>query len=184
MEPSSTASVRPAADRVWPTAVVAAAALAAATFVHRGASAQAAAWAFVAVVLVGVAADDLVTRRIRNVVTVPVSLLALLLRVAFDRGAIVEVLVAGAAAFGAFLALAVVARGGFGMGDVKLAAMLGFLLGEQVVPALVVGVVAAGVAAALVLARAGGRGATMAYGPYLALGGALVVLLGHPPRLV
>jgi leader peptidase (prepilin peptidase) / N-methyltransferase len=191
MEPPSTASGKPSAERVhatamnmWPWALPAAIAVAAATLVRHGVSANGVVWALVQVVLVGIAAHDFATRRIKNVVTVPVAVLAVLFRVAFDRGAVVEVVVAGAVAFAAFLVLAIVLRGGLGMGDVKLAAMLGFLLGAEVVPALVVGVVAGGLAAAAVVARGRGRGATMAYGPYLALGGMLVVLLGHPPRLV
>jgi leader peptidase (prepilin peptidase)/N-methyltransferase len=70
------------------------------------------------------------------------------------------------------------------MGDVKLAGMLGFLLGWKVLPALFVGAVAGGVVAGILLTRASGRRATMAYGPYLALGGAAVILFSHPPALI
>lgn len=80
---------------------------------------------------------------------------------------------------GVFLLLAVVGRGAMGLGDVKLAAALGALLGfPQVLLALVIGVFAGGLAAVgLLIAGRGKRGATMAYGPYLALGG-WVALLG------
>ena len=78
---------------------------------------------------------------------------ALLLRVVFERSGLAEVAIAGIAAFAAFL-LALGLRGGIGMGDVKLAAMLGFLLGSEVVPALAAGILLGGVwAVALVAAR-------------------------------
>jgi leader peptidase (prepilin peptidase) / N-methyltransferase len=165
-------------------AVFAAAVLAVGTVVRLGFSLNSLAWAAVQVVLVGVTAYDLTNRRVKNAVTVPVSVLALLLRAAFERSAFVEVIVTGLVAFLAFFALALILRGGLGMGDVKLAAMLGFLLGEKVLPALFIGAIAGGVAGAFLLTRSTGRRATMAYGPYLALGGALVILLAHPPHLI
>lgn len=158
--------------------------VAVATVVRMGLSANSVAWGLIQVVLVSVAVYDLHNRRVKNVVTVPVSVLALLLRIAFEGSDFLEVLVAGVVAFLAFFALALILRGGLGMGDVKLAGMLGFLLGEKVLPALFVGTVAGGVAAAYLLTRSTGRRATMAYGPYLALGGAVAILLTHPPRLI
>ena len=165
-------------------ALVTAAVLAAATVVRLGFSANSVAWAVVQVVLVFVAADDLAHRRVKNVVTIPVSVVAVLFRAVFERSALAEVVIAGLVVFIAFLAVAVVLRGGLGMGDVKLAGMLGFLLGWKVVPALFVGAIAGGVVAAILLTRASGRGSTMAYGPYLALGGAVVILVSHPPALI
>ena len=160
-------------------------ALAVATVVRLGLNANAFAWAVVQVVLVGVAAHDLVTRRIPNAVTVPGSAAALLLRLAFERSSLVEVAVAGLAAFASFYLLALLARGGLGMGDVKLAGMLGFLLGREVLPALFVGALAGGVAAVvLALRSSSGRRATFAYGPYLAFGGAVAILVLSPPPLV
>src|SRR5262249_31137886 len=117
-----------------PLAVV----LAGATLVQYGPSANGVCWAAVQVVLVGLAAYDFETRRIPNVVTVPGALAAIGLRAAFERSALAEVLVAGAASFAAFFVLALLVRGGFGMGDVKLAAMLGFLLGAAVLPGFLV----------------------------------------------
>jgi leader peptidase (prepilin peptidase) / N-methyltransferase len=165
------------------SAVVAAAALAAATLARRGLSADAFAWAAVQLGLVGIAAYDLAARRIRNAVTVPGSVLAVLLRVAFERSALLGVVIAGLVVFLSFLALSLLTRGAFGMGDVKLAAMLGFILGSTVLPALLIGTIAGGIAAGVVAAR-GSRRATIAYGPYLALGGAVAILLLHPPGLV
>ncbi len=160
-------------------------ALVAATFARHGLHADAAAWAVVQVVLVALAAYDLATRRLPNAVTVPVSLLAVAFRAAFERSELGKVALAGGITFVVFLALAVAFRGGFGMGDVKLGAMLGFLLGGAVVPALTVGILAAGLVAVALLAtsRVGLRSA-IAYGPYLAFGGAVAILFSHPPALV
>jgi leader peptidase (prepilin peptidase)/N-methyltransferase len=165
-------------------AVIAAAILAVATVVRLGVAADSFAWAVVQVILVGVTAYDLNNRLIKNAVTVPVSVAAVLMRVAFERSALVEVIVAGFVAFLAFFALALILRGGLGMGDVKLAGMLGFLLGEKVLPALFIGAIAGGVAAVIILRGAAGRRATMAYGPYLAVGGMLAILISQPPRLI
>jgi leader peptidase (prepilin peptidase) / N-methyltransferase len=160
-------------------------ALAAATFVHLGADANAAAWATVQVVLVALAAIDVATRLLPNRITLPVSAAAVLARVAENRSVLVEVVVAGVAAFAVFYVVALLVRGGFGMGDVKLAAMLGFLLGKAVIPALVLGVVTGGVWSALLLAtRRAGMRSSIAYGPFLALGGAAAILFSNPPALV
>ena len=94
-------------------------------------------------------------------------------------------MVAGCAAFAVFLAVAILTRGGFGMGDVKLAGMLGFLLGTQVLGALVVGLIAGGVwSVGLLATRRAGLRSTVAYGPFLALGGVLAILFSNPPSLV
>lgn len=164
-------------------AVFAAAALAVGTIVRLGFSADGVAWAVVQVVLVGAAAYDLANRRIKNLVTLPVSLLAVVSRAAFERSALAEVVVAGLVVFLAFFALALFLRGGLGMGDVKLAGMLGFLLGWAVVPALVIGTLAGGVVAAVLLAGSKTRRTTIAYGPYLAVGGMVGVLFLNPPDL-
>ena len=166
---------------VGPAALV----LAMATFVHLGHDANAAAWAAVQVVLVWLAGCDIESRRLPNAVTLPVAALAVGFRAVFERTALLEILVAGTAVFAVFLAASALMRGGLGMGDVKLAGMLGFLLGKTVVPALVLGVFAAGVWAVALLAsgRAGLR-SSIAYGPFLALAGAAAILFSNPPALV
>jgi leader peptidase (prepilin peptidase)/N-methyltransferase len=71
------------------------------------------------------------------------------------------------------------------MGDVKLAALLGLLLGKVLLPSLLIGVVAGGVASAIVVATGRtGRKEAIAYGPYLCLGAALGILAFAPPHLV
>ena len=68
-------------------------------------------------------------------------------------------------------------RGAMGMGDVKLARCSGAALGAPVAIALAVGSLAAWpVALVLVVRRASVRGATIPFGPFLAFGGAVVLL--------
>ena len=64
------------------------------------------------------------------------------------------------------------------MGDVKLAALLGVGLGAAVVPAFVIGMTVAALYAIALLLRHGAkaRKVTIAYGPFLAFG-AMVALL-------
>lgn len=158
-------------------------ALAVATFVVQGHDANALAWAGVQLVLVAISAIDIATRRIPNVLILATAVSATASRLALARGNLVETLVAGAICFGAFLLLAMRAPGALGMGDVKLAGLLGLLLGREVVAALLLGTVTGAVAAIVVARRAGTRKATLAYGPYLGLGAAIVILFTTPPAL-
>ncbi len=70
----------------------------------------------------------------------------------------------------------------FGQGDVKLGAFIGLTTGPAVVLALMIGIVSAGVAALLcvmyllLVQRRSALGVAMPYGPFLALGGALMVV--------
>jgi prepilin signal peptidase PulO-like enzyme (type II secretory pathway) len=61
-----------------------------------------------------------------------------------------------------------------GMGDVKLGVLLGVALGQDVVAALLIGMLSAVPAALFVMSR--GRAAALPYGPFLALGAAVVLL--------
>jgi prepilin signal peptidase PulO-like enzyme (type II secretory pathway) len=68
------------------------------------------------------------------------------------------------------------------MGDVKLVLLLGFALGAAVLPALVLGTLAAALAGAVLLVRDGrdARGRTIPYGPFLAFGAIAATLLLTP----
>lgn len=155
------------------------------TFLYLGPSVDAALWAAVQVVLVALAAYDIESRRLPNYLTLPVSVAAVALRMAFERSSLAEVVLAGVISFAVFWVLALTMRGGLGMGDVKLAGMLGFLLGRSVVSALVIGVLAGGVWGAILLgSRRAGLRSSIAYGQFLALGGAIAILCSSPPALV
>lgn len=90
-------------------------------------------------------------------------------------GNVLRALLASALYFAFLLVIGLAARGGFGMGDVKLALLLGLFLGFEGWNALAVGftlaILLGGVASVVVLAftRKGRRG-KFAYGPYLVAG--------------
>jgi leader peptidase (prepilin peptidase) / N-methyltransferase len=90
-----------------------------------------------------------------------------------------------AAGFGAslFLFLAALAYpAGMGMGDVKLALLLGAMTGRNVPVALMVGMIAALVPSAVLFARHGraARKMRIPFGPFLALGGVVALFAGKP----
>ena len=88
--------------------------------------------------LVPIALIDLDHRIIPNRLTAPAAVLALVLGTALDPGGEVERLVAGAAAGGALLLPSLLHPSGMGMGDAKLAAVLGLYLGRGVAPAFLI----------------------------------------------
>ena len=133
---------------------------------------------FVICTLVVISRHDLERRIIPNRIVVPAWIAILLAHLALHPHHWIEWLVAsfGAALF--FLAVQLAYPAGLGMGDVKLALLIGAALGYGVVSALVLGTVAAGVVAAVMLFKEGSsaRKRAIPLGPFLA-GGALVVLL-------
>jgi leader peptidase (prepilin peptidase) / N-methyltransferase len=131
--------------------------------------------------LVPVTLIDLDFRIIPNRLLLVGAAAALALLAAFDPGAIPGHLIAAAAAGGFFLVAAVAYPSGMGMGDVKLAAVLGLFLGRAVGPAILVALVAGTVVGALIIARKGareGRKTAIPFGPYLALGGLVGLFAG------
>lgn len=134
--------------------------------------------AFFAGVVVYLAAFDLEHRLIPNRVVLPAAGIVLVAQSAIHPDRTFEWFAAAVAAGAFFLITLLVYPRGLGMGDVKLAFLLGAALGTQVVGALLVGAVAAAVFGAAVVARHGAaaRSRAIAFGPFLALG-ALVVLL-------
>jgi leader peptidase (prepilin peptidase)/N-methyltransferase len=131
--------------------------------------------------LVPMALIDLEHRIIPNKLTGPAAVIAIALGTVLDPGGEVERLIAGAGAGGFFLLAALAAPGGMGMGDVKLAGVLGLFLGAAVAPALLVALVSGVLISVVVIARkgmAGGRKTAIPFGPFLALGGFVAMLVG------
>jgi leader peptidase (prepilin peptidase) / N-methyltransferase len=131
--------------------------------------------------LVPMALIDLEHRIIPNKLTGPAAIVAIVLGTALDPGGEVERLIAGAGAGGFFLLAALAAPGGMGMGDVKLAGVLGLFLGAAVAPALLIALVTGVLVSVVVIARkgvAGGRKTAIPFGPFLAIGGFVAMLVG------
>jgi leader peptidase (prepilin peptidase)/N-methyltransferase len=133
--------------------------------------------------VVPVALIDLEHRIIPNRITALGAVLALGLGIALDPAGEPERLIAGAAA-GGFLLIALLAYpGGMGMGDVKLAAMMGLFLGSAVAPALLVALLSGTAVGIVIIARKGaraGRKTAVPFGPFLALGAIVAVFAGQP----
>jgi leader peptidase (prepilin peptidase) / N-methyltransferase len=136
-------------------------------------------------ILIPVALIDLDERIIPNKITAPAALLAVALGLLMEPSFVPEQLIAGAAAGGFLLIFAVAYPKGMGMGDVKLAAVMGLYLGRSVAVAVIVGTLAATIFGAAVMARVGvkeGRKTAVPFGPFLAFGGVVAILFG--PQIV
>jgi leader peptidase (prepilin peptidase) / N-methyltransferase len=134
-------------------------------------------------VLVPIALIDLDHRLIPNKLTLPAALLAVLLGLALGPGGVPEQLIAGAAAAGFLLVFALAYPQGMGMGDVKLAGVLGLYLGRAVGVALLGGVLVAAIVGVAIMTRVGvasGRKTAIPFGPFLALGGLIALFAGAP----
>ena len=133
--------------------------------------------------LVPLTLADLAERRLPNRLTGPAAVVAVVAGSLLDPGGELERLLAGAAAGACFLLAALASPAGMGMGDVKLAAVLGLFLGEEVAVALLVALLAAVAVGLAIIAREGaraGRKTVLAFGPFLALGGVAAVITGQP----
>jgi leader peptidase (prepilin peptidase)/N-methyltransferase len=138
-------------------------------------------WSGAAGVLLSVI--DLRERLLPNRVLLPATVGALLLLTAAAAAGdrwddLLRAVLAGAAAFAVLLAMALVSPAGMGMGDVKLAGLLGLLLGWLGWPVVVAGfllgfVVQAVLGLALIVLRRAGRDTELPFGPALVLGTAV-----------
>jgi leader peptidase (prepilin peptidase) / N-methyltransferase len=134
----------------------------------------------ITVVLVALAVIDLEERRIPNVIVLPAAGIALLAHIAIAPDRSLE-LILGALGTALFLLVpAVVAPGSVGIGDVKLGLLLGAALGLGTPIAVAIAGLASLPVAIFYLAREGraGRKRSIAFGPYLAAGTIVTLLLG------
>jgi leader peptidase (prepilin peptidase)/N-methyltransferase len=132
-------------------------------------------------VLVPVALIDYDHRIIPNKLTLPAGIAAIAIGLATRPAGVPEQLISGAAAGGFLLVFVLAYPRGMGMGDVKLAAVLGLFLGRSVAVAILSGVLLGTVVGAVVMARVGvsaGRKTAVPFGPFLALGGVVALLAG------
>ena len=134
-----------------------------------------------AAVLIAVAGIDLDHRVIPNRIVAPAAVYGLAASALVRPGELPELLIAGAAAFTALLLAALIYPAGMGMGDVKLAGIMGLYLGAAVAPAMIAAFGAGTVVGLTKLARegSGARKSGVPFAPFLALGG-LVGLVAGP----
>lgn len=122
---------------------------------------------------------DLLRYRVPNAVTYPGILLALVAAATMPGADLSNALIAAVAGGGAFLLMSILTRGGMGLGDVKLAALIGAALGLPAgYQALFIGVFAAGVILIALLAiGVVGRKQAVPYAPFLAMAAVAMVFL-------
>jgi leader peptidase (prepilin peptidase) / N-methyltransferase len=132
-------------------------------------------------ILVPVALIDLECQIIPNKITAPAAIFAIAIGLALKPSGVPEQLIAGVGAAAFLLVFVVAYPRGMGMGDVKLAGVLGLFLGREVGVAIFVAVVAGTLVGGAVMARLGvqrGRKTKVPFGPFLALGGVVALLAG------
>jgi leader peptidase (prepilin peptidase)/N-methyltransferase len=133
--------------------------------------------------LVPVTVIDLDFRIIPNKLMILGTVVALAILALSRPGDIPEHLIAAVAAGGFLFAAAVAYPGGMGMGDVKLAFVMGLFLGRDVGLAMLVALLAGSLVGAAIMVRKGtdeGRKTAIPFGPFLAIGGLAGLLAGDP----
>jgi leader peptidase (prepilin peptidase)/N-methyltransferase len=155
-------------------------ALGAAALFHFGLGARGLIGVLFVLGLVALGAIDLEHGVIPNRIVVPLIAAVLVLQLAFFSDRALEWLAAAAGASLLLLIPAFFRPGSVGMGDVKLAFLIGAGLGREVITALFLGSLAAVPVALWILARRGldARSETIPLGPFLAAGGILGLFLG------
>jgi leader peptidase (prepilin peptidase)/N-methyltransferase len=134
-------------------------------------------------IVVPAAAIDLTELIIPNAIVAIGAVLAVVLGTALDPSGEPERLIAGAAASGALLLIVIAYPRGMGMGDVKLAGVIGLFLGVEVIPAILIAIVSGSLVGALVMARKGvkaGRKTALPFGLFLAFGAIVALFAGQP----
>lgn len=130
--------------------------------------------------LVAVTLTDLERRIIPNKILAVGAVAAVVVAAIGDPGSLPVRLIAGAGAGGLFFIAALAYPRGMGLGDVKLAATMGLFLGRNVIPAIFVALLAGSLVGIGIIAREGsaGRKMTIPFGPFLAFGGLVGLLIG------
>jgi leader peptidase (prepilin peptidase)/N-methyltransferase len=136
--------------------------------------------AFACAVLVVLAAIDIDRHLLPNRIVLPAAAIVLGGQVIFFPEHWLASIGAALGAAALFAGARLVYPAGLGMGDVKLALLLGAVLGTAVLPALTLGTFAAGVFGLVLLARGGAaaRKTAIPFGPFLGFGAVVVLLFG------
>jgi leader peptidase (prepilin peptidase) / N-methyltransferase len=133
--------------------------------------------------LVPVTVIDIDFRVIPNKLMLVGTVAALAILALTRPGDIPEHLIAAVAAGGFLLVAAIAYPAGMGMGDVKLAFVMGLFLGREIGVALLAGLLAGSIVGMAIMARKGvaaGRKTAIPFGPFLAFGGLVGLLAGEP----
>ena len=134
------------------------------------------------VALVAITRIDLEHRIIPDRILVPLAVAAIALTAIFAPHELPGRLIAAAAGGGALLIVAVAYPKGMGMGDPKLVAVMGLVLGPALAPALFIAALSGSLVGVGIMARRGvavGRKTAVPFGPFLAFGGLVALFVGN-----
>jgi leader peptidase (prepilin peptidase) / N-methyltransferase len=143
-----------------------------------GLTADALVAAFFCAVLVAVSAIDIEHRIIPNRIVLPATVLVLAANTALHPSPRWALGALGASGF--LFAAALAYPAGMGMGDVKLALLMGAALGKTVAVALMIGMLVAMIPGLYLMARHGSKARKMGipFGPFLAIGSVVALFWG------
>lgn len=163
---------------VYPAVELLTAVLIAGCVLAFGLTAEALVASFVCAVLVAISAIDFEHHIIPNRIVVPAAALVLVANTALHPSPRWALGALGAAGF--LFAAALAYPAGMGMGDVKLALLMGAALGKTVGVALMAGMLAAMVPSLVLMARHGTKARKMKipFGPFLAIGAVVALFWG------
>ncbi len=163
----------------YPAVELITALLVGACFLTFGATRHAFLASFFCIVLVAVSGTDVEHRIIPNRIVLPAAAVVLAANTLLHPS--IEWTLSALAASGFLFAAALAYPKGMGMGDVKLALLMGAALGRTVSVALMIGMVAALVPSLYLLARHGSAARKMRipFGPFLAIGSIVALFWGH-----
>jgi leader peptidase (prepilin peptidase)/N-methyltransferase len=131
--------------------------------------------------LMAVTLTDLERRIIPNKILLVTAVAGLTITAVGDPASLPERAIAAAGAGGLLLLAALAYPRGMGLGDVKLAALIGFFLGRNVAPALLVALLSGSFVGLTMIAAEGvsARKKAIPFGPFLALGALVGLLAGN-----
>lgn len=130
--------------------------------------------------LVAITLTDLDRRVIPNKILLAATLAGIAIAAVGDPASLPERAIAAAAAGGALFLVVLAYPRGLGLGDVKLAAVMGLFLGRNVAPAILAALLVGSLVGLALIAREGAAARKWAipFGPFLAIGGVVGLLAG------
>lgn len=130
--------------------------------------------------LASITLTDLEHRIIPNKVLIASAVIGIAIAAPTDPDAMPERLIAAAVASGVLFLAVMIRPGGMGLGDVKLAAVMGLYLGRAVAPAMLIGFLVGALYGVALIARHGSeaRKRKVPFGPFLALGSVIAIFAG------
>jgi leader peptidase (prepilin peptidase) / N-methyltransferase len=131
--------------------------------------------------LAAITLTDLERRIIPNQILVVATVLGVAIAAGTDPGSLPARVIAAAGAGCLLFLVALAYPQGMGMGDVKLAAVMGLFLGRNIAPAILVALLTGSIVGLAMIARHGAaaRKQAIPFGPFLAVGGVAGLLAGN-----